>query len=94
MNGFEMIYGDEWVRAIFRKKDNVNSINNKISFDNNSLDVMSHLKKVEKDYLKLSNFVSRLTRLIGSLLFKNDKIDESSKLVSDTPQDRRGQFTY
>ena len=73
-NGFEMIYGDEWVRAIFRKKNDVNSINSKISFDNNSLNVMNHLQEVEKDFLKISNFLSRLVRLINrKLTFQNTK---------------------
>ena len=61
-NGFEMTYGDEWVRAIFRKKHTVELSNNKSSFNEYSLNTMNHLINVEKDYLKISNLLSGIGR--------------------------------
>ena len=55
-NGFELVYGDEWVRAIFRKKDNKKLLND-IKFDNNQLNILGHLKLVEKDFLKFTNLL-------------------------------------
>ena len=58
---FELVYGDEWVRAIFHKKNNSNEIN-KIKTDSSSINLLNHLKLVEKDYLKLNNLITGLGR--------------------------------
>jgi SAM-dependent methyltransferase len=69
-NGFEMTYGDEWVRVILRKKEsfklkvyndhNLKDSSKKDSFYN----TITHLNKVEKDFLKVSNITRGLVRLI------------------------------
>jgi len=46
-NGLELIYGDEWVRAIFVKSDRKSNFKNK----NNNVDIIRHLKKAELDFL-------------------------------------------
>ena len=69
-NGFEMIYGDEWVRAIFRQKEAVKSklyndhdLKNRTKKDS-SYNTITHLNKVEKDFLKVSNIICGLGRLV------------------------------
>ena len=57
-----MTYGDEWFRAIFRKKHTVELSNNESSFNKYSSNTMNHLINVEKDYLKISNLLSGIGR--------------------------------
>ncbi len=66
-NGFEMIEGDEWVRAIFCKKEDTEVLvsNNadkdwKGSYEN----ISAHLTRVEKDYLSISNLICGSIQLI------------------------------
>ena len=55
-NGFELVYGDEWVRAIFRKKDN-NKLLNEVKLDESLSNIFGHLKIVENDFLKFANLL-------------------------------------
>jgi len=64
---FELVYGDEWVRAIFQKKNNYNEIN-KIKIDSSSIGLFNHLKLVEKDYLKLNNLILGLVRRLLKIM--------------------------
>jgi len=56
-NGFKMIQGDEWVRALFRKGKVENNINRKN-------DILSYLKSVEKDFLSPRNISNKIARRI------------------------------
>ena len=71
-NGFEMTYGDEWVRAIFRKKHTAELSNNESSFNKYSSNTMNHLINVEKDYLKISNLLSGIGRLFIRKISSNN----------------------
>ena len=62
-NGFELVYGDEWVRAIFIKKDK-KKLTNKVILNNNSSSLYAHLKNVEKDFLKFTNLLAGIMRRI------------------------------
>jgi SAM-dependent methyltransferase len=55
-NGFELVYGDEWVRAIFRKKDNKKFLN-EVKLDESLSNIFGHLKIVENDFLKFTNLL-------------------------------------
>jgi len=59
-NGFEMLEGDEWVRAIFRK--NISS--KSIDLDKFNKNTYLHLTKVEKDFLSLKNLFYGFCRVI------------------------------
>ena len=64
-NGFEMLEGDEWVRAIFRKKIFFENISNKsIDLDKFNKNTYLHLTKVEKDFLSLKNLFYGFCRVI------------------------------
>ena len=65
-NGFEMIQGDEWVRAIFRKKNTpkVTSV-----YDSKS-DISLYLSKVERDFLSIRNLSCGAGRLISKKICK------------------------
>ena len=65
-NGFVMIDGDEWVRAIFCKSYNKNNsfIASKVVTDNNRESVLKYLNSVEADYLSFSNIISRVINKI------------------------------
>ena len=67
-NNFEMIEGDEWVRAIFKRKDISNSDHIEIQPDLNGLkkNTLQHLKEVEKDFLSISSLSLGLIKLIFS----------------------------
>ena len=54
-NGFEMVNGDEWVRALFKK----GKVQDKISFD---YDIFSYLQAVEKNYLSPKNLMGKIAR--------------------------------
>jgi len=45
-NGLELVYGDEWIRAIFVKSDKRPMITN----FNKNIDIISHLRKTELDF--------------------------------------------
>lgn len=71
-NGFEMILGDEWVRAIFRKKKTFENTQPEFkeggvgfNLENSTL---SYLSKVERDFLSVRNFFCRLNNLISRKL--------------------------
>jgi len=64
-NGFELIEGDEWCRAIFRKKfSNDDAINRTISSDKFTNNVYLYLTKVEKDFLNLKNLFYGFSRVV------------------------------
>ena len=60
--GFEMIAGDEWVRAIFRKVGIANLERKSYSDSNAAEKVMTHLKAVESDFKSVSSQIYRLMR--------------------------------
>lgn len=69
INGFEMIYGDEWVRAIFRK-NSYEANKTQVSFDgNHSYNIIKHLNKVESDYMSLNNLLSGFLRVLSRKFF-------------------------
>jgi SAM-dependent methyltransferase len=72
-NNFEMVEGDEWVRAIFKRKDVNNSDHIEIQPDWNGLNqnIIQHLKEVEKDFLSMSNLIGGLMKLIYRKLCGN-----------------------
>ena len=57
-NGFEMIQGDEWIRALFKKK-----IKSRTSINQRN-DILSYLQAVEKDFLSLGNLVNKTARRV------------------------------
>ena len=64
-NGFELIEGDEWCRAIFRKKIYFeNSANDKIDTDRLTRNIFKYLTSVEKDYLSIKNLIYGCIRVI------------------------------
>ena len=69
MNGFEMIYGDEWVRAIFRKKS-THIKKTKVLIDkNHSYNIIEHLNIVEADFMNFSNLFFGFLRVISRKIF-------------------------
>jgi SAM-dependent methyltransferase len=54
-NGFEIIQGDEWIRALFKKGDSRISINRKNG-------ILSCLQAVEKDFLSPRSLVNKISR--------------------------------
>jgi hypothetical protein len=67
-NGFDLVYGDEWVRAIFCKKGKKELLKT-VSHDKNKIDIRQHLIHTEKDFLTLNNILIK----IMSKLFRKDK---------------------
>jgi SAM-dependent methyltransferase len=65
-NGFEMIQGDEWVRAIFRKKNTPKAT----CLSYSKIDVSSYLSKVERDFLSVRNLSCGFARLISKKICK------------------------
>jgi len=66
-NNFQLVDGDEWVRAIFNINDHSqNDTQSDINKLNN--DVISYLKEVENDFLKLSNLVCGFLKLMRIIL--------------------------
>ena len=65
-NGFEMVEGDEWVRAIFKKKAVKESthIETQPNWNELNKNVILHLKGVEKDFLRLQNLICGFVKLI------------------------------
>ena len=65
-NNFEMVNGDEWVRAIFKKKDAINSdqIKTKPNFNEFNHNIIQQLKDVENDFFFLSNLITGFIKLI------------------------------
>jgi ubiquinone/menaquinone biosynthesis C-methylase UbiE len=64
-NGFEMVDGDEWCRAIFRKKfSNEDAINRTINTDKFTNNAYLYLTKVEKDFLNLKNVFYGFSRVV------------------------------
>jgi SAM-dependent methyltransferase len=77
-NGFEIISGDEWVRAIFKLRSlKKSSASNKVKNRafKSQISVLNHLKGVEADYLSIRNYPYRLAhriifrKKVGSLPF-------------------------
>lgn len=66
-NGFEMVQGDEWVRAIFRKTTTPKITDSHKSKSN----VFMHLSKVERDFLSVRNVSCKLVKLISKKMCKN-----------------------
>jgi cyclopropane fatty-acyl-phospholipid synthase-like methyltransferase len=64
-NGFEMVSGDEWVRAIFRKKKNFENTNFNNELLNSKNDIFLHLSNVERDFLSIRNLACGLNKLIS-----------------------------
>ena len=60
--GFEMIVGDGWVRAIFRKVGIANLERKSYSDSNVAEKVMTYLKTVESDFKSVSSQIYRLMR--------------------------------
>jgi|SaaInlStandDraft_3_1057020.scaffolds.fasta_scaffold17706_2 2-polyprenyl-3-methyl-5-hydroxy-6-metoxy-1,4-benzoquinol methylase len=64
-NGFEMIRGDEWVRAIFRKKKISENVKDRgVNIDDIQKNAFLHLSKVEKDFLSIRNLFCGFNKLI------------------------------
>jgi hypothetical protein len=64
-NGFELIEGDEWCRAIFRKKVFIDNISNdSINLDKFKKNTYLHLTRVEKDFLGLRNLFYGFFRIV------------------------------
>lgn len=61
-NNFEIVTGDEWVRAIFKRKET--NDNFKKSWNKLNHGIIHHLKLVEKDFLSIKNLIGGLIKLI------------------------------
>jgi len=62
-NGFETIQLDEWVRALFKSSSDQNNLNQNVeNHTNYDFDIVKHLKKVEKNFLSVSNQFKRPLR--------------------------------
>jgi len=73
-NGFEMLAGDEWVRAIFCRVSNKNNfVKNKVIEDKNN-HMLDYLHSIENDYLSLFNLVPKTVRkmVCSNNIFKRD----------------------
>jgi 2-polyprenyl-3-methyl-5-hydroxy-6-metoxy-1,4-benzoquinol methylase len=70
-NSFEMVEGDEWVRAIFKREDMNNSDNKDLqpTWSMLNQNIVQHLKEVEEDFLSMSNLARGLMKLIYSKFF-------------------------
>ena len=62
-NGFELVSGDEWVRALFRKVDACEGSEKPVPQQRPN-EVFDHLASVEKDVYSLKTLVSILTKKI------------------------------
>jgi len=56
-NGFEMIKGDEWVRCIFKKNDNLNSPQPNYRSVRDEK-IFNHLVRVESDFFSTKNIIN------------------------------------
>jgi ubiquinone/menaquinone biosynthesis C-methylase UbiE len=70
-NNFEMVVGDEWVRAIFKRKDerNSNDLDLKPKLNEFNYKIIKHLKDVERDFLSLPNLIRGFMKLIYRKFF-------------------------
>ena len=68
-NNFEIVEGDEWVRAIFKRNEANSDV--KTSYDELNQNVIKHLKEVERDFLSIQNLMSGFIKLIYRRLFRN-----------------------
>jgi SAM-dependent methyltransferase len=65
-NGFEMVYGDEWVRAIFKGSDKM--ICEGMSTPKSALKTLSYLKNVESNYMSIASFAYRIGRKMMKII--------------------------
>jgi len=66
-NGFEMVEGDEWVRAVFRKKEDIKSMDEggmSKDWDECFQNTREHLEEVEADFLSLSNLTCGVVKRV------------------------------
>ena len=61
-NGFEMVIGDEWVRALFRKSDSTELTKGNYYNPNSAERILAYLQTVERDFRSPTTQLNRFAR--------------------------------